>query len=934
MTSIGKKFSFVSLAPSLTADTFDVVSFSGTEGLSKLYQFEVTLVSENDEIDLESVTQSRAKLTILRDNGNIVFNGILSELEQMGTAQGRTQYRAVLTPAFWRHTLTHHNQIFLDQTVPQIIESALKSGGLTSLDYEFRLTGVYPPHEYICQYSESLYDFISRLLEREGIYYFFEQNADSEKVIITDTALLHSVMTEGVQMSYSPPSGLDEASREEVISTLVCRQKILPARVLLKDYNYRKPSLELTAECVVSERGQGDVYIYGEHFATSEEGTRLAQVRADELKCRAKTFHGESLIPYLRPGYLFSLAGHNRADFNTSYLTLEITHHGDQAFMLSAGLSATLSDRERSPYYRNSFSAIPSNCQFRPERITSKPRISGTLNAHIDAEGSGQYAEVDDQGRYKVILPFDLNTSMGGKASSWLRMAQPYAGENHGMHFPLHKGTEVLLTFIDGDPDRPIIAAAVPNPITPSPVNSSNCTQSHVTTAGGNKLHFEDQKGRERIVMQTPNSNSMFRVGAQKTAEQASTSTTSTDSSTDGIHATTKGTFTRESTMYNTLTLGEEMNILVGSSYNIYAGTETSINVGTSVDMSLGLDMEVSFGGHVEWYGGTWYTSCKENELVGRNSVEIKAGGDSPLLSGLMKAMVLVALADTAVVAGLSTMDSFAVDETNPNETHEKNQSIFACVSGAAYGVILTILEFAIWYQTKHDPVKFKSEIVLDENKIKMQTPFVLLQTETALSIAAEAAEATVHKAKNWLRDSESKLTEDRRLFPGLKDEDLEGFDDWVRCSKFAAGAEQKAADAAAALAQEDAGDIKIQAFRNINNTSVGITNTATVDIINTAAGNITNSATLDITNAAEGALINTAEGEISNTTMGEMTNTATVINLNATTEMSLFSGGILGIEAAGDISLEAASVTMNAIAEFSIEGATITIDGLIINIG
>ena len=119
------------------------------------------------------------------------------------------------------------------------------------------------------------------------------------------------------------------------------------------------------------------------------------------------------------------------------------------------------------------------------------------MNAHIDAAGSGQYAEVDNQGRYKVILPFDLNSAMGGKASSWLRMAQPYAGENHGMHFPLHKGTEVLLTFIDGDPDRPIIAAAVPNPITPSPVNSSNSTQSRITTAGGNKLHMEDQQGGE-----------------------------------------------------------------------------------------------------------------------------------------------------------------------------------------------------------------------------------------------------------------------------------------------------------------------------------------------------------------------------------------------------------------------------------------------------
>jgi len=931
MAFIRKKFSFVSLAPTLTADTFDVVSFSGTEGLSKLYQFEVILVSENDNIDLENVIQSRASLTILRDNGNIVFNGILSELEQMGTAQGRTQYRAVLTPAFWRQTLTHHNQIFLNQTVPEIIESAMKSGGLTSLDYEFRMTGSYLPHEYICQYSESLYSFISRLMEREGIYYFFEQNADAEKVIITDTALLHSVMAEGGQMSYSPPSGLDEASREEVISTLVCRQKILPARVLLKDYNYRKPSLELTAECAVSARGLGDVYIYGEHFATPEEGTRLAQVRADELKCRAKTFHGESLIPYLRPGYLFSLAGHNRADFNTTYLTMEITHHGDQAFMLSAGLSPTLSDRERSPYYRNSFSAITSDSQFRPERITSKARIPGTLNAHIDAEGSGQYAEVDDQGRYKVILPFDLNSAMGGKASSWLRMAQPYAGENHGMHFPLHKGTEVLLTFIDGDPDRPIIAAAVPNPITPSPITSSNSTQSHVTTAGGNKLHFEDQQGRERIVMQTPNSGSMFRVGAQKTAAQVPPSTTSTDApptvqslqnqinTLDGILASTQGTFYRESTMYNTYTLGEEMNIIAGSSYNLTAGTETSITVGAEVNLLLGMTVDVSMGGHVEWSEGNWYTSTNAGELVGRNSVEIKAGGTSTALNTVVLLMIAAAVLDTALVAGMGLWDpKLEVDEKNPDDPNEPHQEEFAWINGGIYAAVLGILEFVLLYE---ETVSFISEIVLNTVQVEITSPLIEMSASTVKIETSVGADyiAAAKLVKSTLQDYRTKYDLAGRTPTDIAQDAMDA----------AFNAKEKAKEAfAQSFADVNIGNIIIESYNKLSLQS----ECTNVDIM-AELGSI-NSTAIKISNTAEEDIVNTAVGAISNTAEGEITSKGDVNNMIAGTELSLDSGGIIGIEAAEDISLEAASVTMNAIAEFSIEGATITIDGLIINIG
>lgn len=507
-----RKFRFVSSA--LNPDTFEVVKFTGSEGLSKLYQFEITIVAKDAQLDLEKIIQSRATLTILRDAGNIDFHGILVSFEQLLSVDDQSYYRAVLTPALWRLTLTHHNQVFLAKSVPEIIEAALKDGGLTSRDYEFRLKQDYPAREYICMYNESHFNFVSRWMEREGIYYYFEQGADSEKLIITDTALAHSAMKEGDKMTFSPVSGLDEPSREEVVKSFFCTQRALPAKVMLKDYNYRKPSLELSAVSQVSEKGFGDVYIYGEHFITPEEGTHLALVRAEELKCRAKLFHGESLIPFLRPGYTFLLNKHFRDDFNVRYLTTDIGHDGSQAFFFSAGLNQSLSEREEKPYYRNSFSAILTETQFRPERVAEKPRIAGTINAHIDAEGSGEYAELDDQGRYKVRMPFDLNDSRGGKASSWLRMAQPYAGGNHGMHFPLHKSTEVLLTFIDGDPDRPIIAAAVTNPLTPSPVTGDNQTTNIIHSAAGNRMEMEDESGSERVRFSSPHMNSFLHMGA------------------------------------------------------------------------------------------------------------------------------------------------------------------------------------------------------------------------------------------------------------------------------------------------------------------------------------------------------------------------------------------------------------------------------------
>lgn len=509
-----RKFHFVSKA--LPEDAFGVVSFEGAEGLSKCYQFNATLIADKSDIDLTDVLQHPATFTIHREEGDIDFHGIVVEFEQHQAFNEYVIYKAVLAPKLWWLSLTHHNQVFLNMTLPEILRSVLMDGGLTpNLDFELRLQKDYQAWEYVCQYRESHLNFLSRWMEREGIYYFFEQNPHGEKVILTDTKVSHTQMPAGRTMYYSPPSGLDESRREEVIKSFICRQKLIPRKVFMKDYNYQTPSLEVSGHAEVApDHGRGEIFYYGDHFFTPSEGENLAQIRAEGLLCREKRFHGESTIPFLRPGYVFELEDHYRSDFNQDYLTIEISHQGVQSAYLTAGLKQALSEMEQSLYYRNTFTVIPAAVQYRPDIETPKARFYGSLNAKIDSAGSGEYAELDEQGRYKVVLPFDLSGRKDGKASAFLRMAQPYTGGDHGMHFPLHKGTEVLLTFIDGDPDRPIISASVPNPTTPSLVKDSNQTQAMITTGGQNKIHIEDKKGTERILMQSPTEDSWLRMGA------------------------------------------------------------------------------------------------------------------------------------------------------------------------------------------------------------------------------------------------------------------------------------------------------------------------------------------------------------------------------------------------------------------------------------
>ncbi len=507
----GFNFSFVSKA--LPEDTFTVAELKGTEGLSMLYEFEIMLYADDPEIDLKAVLQNPATLTIIPEGEEErKFHGIPAIFEQLHEHDEYIYYRLKLVPRLWLADQYHENMLFLDKKVPEIIEEILKQVGLTSQDYELKLIGSYQPWEYICQYNETDFDFISRWMEREGIYYYFNQSGDAEKLIITDSSTAHQPI-EGGAVSYSPP-GQATGSIFEQVQAFTCRQQILPQKVVLKDYNYRKPSLDLKGEADVDSEGRGSVYIYGEHFKTPEEGNALAKIRAEELLCREALFYGESTVSPFLPGYLFELDEHYRDSYNKKYLLTEVTHQGVQAEFLAKAAGTSRITELKGPAYENRFICIPDTPQFRPERKAVKPRIDGTLNAKVDAAGDGQYAEIDDEGRYKVKLPFDQSDAGDSKASRWVRMAQPYAGADYGMHFPLHKGIEVLLTFIDGDPDRPIIAGTVPNPETGSPVKGGNQTQSMIRTGGGNQIRIEDSDGGQQIHLSSPTAGTIFSIGA------------------------------------------------------------------------------------------------------------------------------------------------------------------------------------------------------------------------------------------------------------------------------------------------------------------------------------------------------------------------------------------------------------------------------------
>lgn len=495
---------FTICSQSLPEDT-RVVGFRGTEALSRLYAFEVFLQITGPEahsFDVGDAVGGKAALVTSRadDRDPFVVAGIFSEVALLHEMDERAIVRGVLVPHLWHLSQTLHSRLFTHQSIPDILEAVLQESAITSSDYELRLSGQYKLEEHVCQYAESDLDFLSRWMEREGLYYFFEHSEDGEKLIITDSKSFHKDLTPDA-MRYSPQSGKDRSAGEH-LESFVCRQCHLPASVRFKDYDYNKPTLSVTGTAPVSRNGLGEINLHGARLFTPDAAKRIARLRAELLQSRERLFMGTGTALYLRSGCTFSLTDHPRMAFDTSYLAIEVEHQANQ--LAGSGDLRRLTGLDSDEVYRVHVTAIPAEVQFRAEETTTWPRIYGTEHGVIDGEADSEYAQLDDHGRYLVRFAFDESSLKDGKASTWVRMMQPHGGGVEGWHFPLRKGTEVLFTFLGGDPDRPVIAGVVPNALTPSPVTRANHTKNVIQTGGKTSIVIEDREGAEFMDTSVP----------------------------------------------------------------------------------------------------------------------------------------------------------------------------------------------------------------------------------------------------------------------------------------------------------------------------------------------------------------------------------------------------------------------------------------------
>jgi type VI secretion system secreted protein VgrG len=495
--------SLFSLSTPLGADKLLLARFRGSEGISRLFRFELDLLSQDPTIDYTQIIGKSVTITLNQAGGTPrYFSGVISSFGQTGSGNVFTSYHAEMVPWLWFLTRTANCRIFQNKTIPDIITQVFQDSGHN--DFKNSLSGSYTSREYCVQYRESDFNFVSRLMEEYGIFYFFEHQQDKHILVLADASGATTNCSGQSQFRFDAESTAEVD--EDVITGWRADQELRTGKYSLADYNFETPAtnLQVSASTLDSVGGNSsmETFDYPGKFLTTDEGDSSAKLRMEEQESVHMVMRGTSNARSMASGYQFSLTQHYRDSMNTAYLLTDVEHTGHTG---TYGTSRSLEgDR-----YSNSFRCIPVSVPYRPLRLTPRPFIRGPQPAVVVGK-SGEEIWVDEYGRVKVQFFWDRKGSKDENSSCWVRVAQFWAGKNWGAIFTPRIGQEVLVDFLEGDPDQPLVTGRVYNADQMPPYTlPDNMTQSTIktrsskggTTDNFNEIKFEDKKGSELLLI-------------------------------------------------------------------------------------------------------------------------------------------------------------------------------------------------------------------------------------------------------------------------------------------------------------------------------------------------------------------------------------------------------------------------------------------------
>ncbi len=475
-------------------DVLSIVTVECDEGVSDDFEIRLEVVSQQEDLDFDTAIATNMTVKVVTNNGDIrYFDGLLTDSKWLGYRGAYYVYRLTLRPWFWLLTKNANCRMFKDMSAPDIIADVL--GVHDFADFENRLTESYQPIHYCVQYRESDYDFCCRLMEEFGISYFFEHDNGKHTMILADAKSSFSPIVGDSTIPFIPLGG-DNQRDEEHIYHWIPSRKFRTGKFAVNDYDFKKPSASLEAERDAGSSyraGSLESYDYPGRYTEKDKGTTFSKIRLEAEQAADKRIESAGEVPRFYAGGLFTLKDHPHGPQNKEYLIVRASHQ------IIAEQYRTGDSGSQGEAYTGSYDVLSSDIPFRTPAHTRKPRIPGPQTARVVGDGE---IDVDEDGCIMVEFHWDRDN----KQSRRVRVAQVWSGPGWGGIYIPRVGQEVIVQFLEGDPDKPIVIGTVYNaentPPYPLPAEKNKAGIKSDSTVGGggyNEFVMDDSKGQEEI---------------------------------------------------------------------------------------------------------------------------------------------------------------------------------------------------------------------------------------------------------------------------------------------------------------------------------------------------------------------------------------------------------------------------------------------------
>ncbi|MDR2308822.1 MAG: type VI secretion system tip protein VgrG [Paucimonas sp.] len=601
----------------LGPDKLILAEMGGSEELGRLFDYELQLTSDDPAIDLNQLLGKPLCLSVQQDAGSLrYFHGIVARCSQSVDQGQFASYRVTLRPWLWLLTRTSDCRIFQHLSAPQIIKQVFRDLGFS--DFEDALSRGYREREYCVQYRETSFDFVSRLMEEEGIYYFFRHEQERHVLVLADAYGAHQKAVGYESVPFYPPDG--QHRERDHINDWHLAQEVQPGSLELNDYDFQRPSARIDVRSAMPRPHQASdypLYDYPGAYAQSQDGEHYARTRLEALQSLHERVELRGNARGLGSGHLFSLSNFTRQDQNREYLIVAARYYVHQERLESGGGSGAAQ-------FESNLSCIDAQQSYRPVASTLRPIVKGPQTAVVVGP-AGEEIWTDQYGRVKVHFHWDRHDQSNENSSCWIRVSQAWAGKNWGSMQVPRIGQEVIVSFLEGDPDRPIITGRVYNAEQGVPYDlPGGATQSGMksrSSKGGspanfNEIRMEDKKGAEQLYMHAERN-------MDTVVEQSETLSV-------GVNRTqTVG-------MLETITIGQDRiravrrddMLLVGASKTDSVSTSYLIEVGENLRLVCGKSViELNASGQIN-------ISCEQFSFHANADAEINTGGTLDLNVG------------------------------------------------------------------------------------------------------------------------------------------------------------------------------------------------------------------------------------------------------------------------------------------------------------